>query len=450
MIYRKIKTKMSEYDKRTLNVIRNSIATAVLKVGILVCSLIMVPITLDYLNPENYGIWMAMTSILYWFAFFDVGLGNGMRNYMAEALSKGDKDKANSYFSTAIFILTVLAIAIAIVVMPLIQVLDISTILNTKSVDNNGLTNIISIAVFFTLIQFVAKNIGMAYISMQRYMVNDLIIIVGNIISLISVYILAKTTEGNLAYIVVVFTGIPALAFLGAAIPLFRKHPYLIPQYRCINIGIIKEIVSKGLGFFVIQITSCLLVFGSANIIISHYCGPEQVTIYNISFKLFNLLTVAYTIILSPLWNAYTDAIVKNDYDWIKRTYKKTMKMLALSIIVGLILLAASGAFFKQWIGNSVTIPFEVSVCVLLYVCSFNFANCSAYLLNGLNKIRVQIVLSIVMTTIYLVVIYFIKGQYGIIGITLSMAAIYIIKGCVYVYQAKQLIAKTAVGIWNK
>ena len=441
---------MSEYDKRTLNVIRNSIATAVLKVGILVCSLIMVPITLDYLNPENYGIWMAMTSILYWFAFFDVGLGNGMRNYMAEALSKGDKDKANSYFSTAIFILTVLAIAIAIVVMPLIQVLDISTILNTKSVDNNGLTNIISIAVFFTLIQFVAKNIGMAYIAMQRYMVNDLIIIVGNIISLISVYILAKTTEGNLAYIVVVFTGIPALAFLGAAIPLFRKHPYLIPQYRCINIGIIKEIVSKGLGFFVIQITSCLLVFGSANIIISHYCGPEQVTIYNISFKLFNLLTVAYTIILSPLWNAYTDAIVKNDYDWIKRTYKKTMKMLALSIIVGLILLAASGAFFKQWIGNSVTIPFEVSVCVLLYVCSFNFANCSAYLLNGLNKIRVQIVLSIVMTTIYLVVIYFIKGQYGIIGITLSMAAIYIIKGCVYVYQAKQLIAKTAVGIWNK
>ena len=450
MIYRKIKTKMSEYDKRTLNVIRNSIATAVLKVGILVCSLIMVPITLDYLNPENYGIWMAMTSILYWFAFFDVGLGNGMRNYMAEALSKGDKDKANSYFSTAIFILTVLAIAIAIVVMPLIQVLDISTILNTKSVDNNGLTNIISIAVFFTLIQFVAKNIGMAYIAMQRYMVNDLIIIVGNIISLISVYILAKTTEGNLAYIVVVFTGIPALAFLGAAIPLFRKHPFLIPQYRCINIGIIKEIVSKGLGFFVIQITSCLLVFGSANIIISHYCGPEQVTIYNISFKLFNLLTVAYTIILSPLWNAYTDAIVKNDYDWIKRTYKKTMKMLALSIIVGLILLAASGAFFKQWIGNSVTIPFEVSVCVLLYVCSFNFANCSAYLLNGLNKIRVQIVLSIVMTTIYLVVIYFIKGQYGIIGITLSMAAIYIIKGCVYVYQAKQLIAKTAVGIWNK
>ena len=334
--------------------------------------------------------------------------------------------------------------------MPLIQVLDISTILNTKSVDNNGLTNIISIAVFFTLIQFVAKNIGMAYIAMQRYMVNDLIIIVGNIISLISVYILAKTTEGNLAYIVVVFTGIPALAFLGAAIPLFRKHPYLIPQYRCINIGIIKEIVSKGLGFFVIQITSCLLVFGSANIIISHYCGPEQVTIYNISFKLFNLLTVAYTIILSPLWNAYTDAIVKNDYDWIKRTYKKTMKMLALSIIVGLILLAASGAFFKQWIGNSVTIPFEVSVCVLLYVCSFNFANCSAYLLNGLNKIRVQIVLSIVMTTIYLVVIYFIKGQYGIIGITLSMAAIYIIKGCVYVYQAKQLIAKTAVWIWNK
>ena len=56
-----------------------------------------------------------------------------------------------------------------------------------------------------------------------------------------------------------------------------------------------KKIIGKGLGFFIIQITSCLVIFGSANILISHYCGPEQVTIYNISYKLFNILICNYS-----------------------------------------------------------------------------------------------------------------------------------------------------------
>ena len=450
MIYKRIKDKLSGLDERTLNVVKNTAVTAIMKAGVLACSLIMVPVTLNYLNPENYGIWMALTSVLYWFAFFDIGLGNGMRNYMAAALSAGDKEKARSYFSTAMFILTGLAIIIGIIVIPLIQVLDINTLLNTKSIDNKGLTMITSMAVFFTLIQFVTKNIGMAYIAMQRYLVNDLIIFIGNIISLTAVYILTKTTESNLTYIVAVFTGIPALAFIGAAIPLFHKYPYLRPKFSCINTDIVKNIVGKGIGFFIIQITSCLVVFGSANIFISHFCGPEQVTVYNICFKLFNLLTVAFTIYLSPLWNAYTDAIVKNDYEWIKKTYIRSMRALGLLLIAGLFLFAASGVFFKHWIGDAVTIPLEVSVCVFLYVISFNFANCSAYLLNGFNKIRMQIILSVVMTTVYLAVVSSVTERYGVIGITLSMAAIYFIKGCIYVYQARLLIAQKARGIWNK
>lgn len=450
MIGNIIKNKWSSLDGRTLTVVKNSTVTAIMKAGTLVCSLIMVPVTLDYLDPENYGIWMAMTSVLYWFAFFDIGLGNGMRNYMAEAISAGNKEKAGEYFSTAIFILTGLAIVIAIVVMPLIQVLDINTILNTRSIDSKRLSMIISIAVFFTLIQFVVKNIGMAYIAMQRYMVNDLIIFTGSILSIIAVYILTRTTKSNLAYVVVIFTGIPVLAFLGAAIPLFRKHPYLKPKFFSVNTYVARRIIGKGLGFFIIQITSCLVVFGSANVLISHYCGPEQVTIYNICFKMFNLLTVAYTIILSPLWNAYTDAIVKNDYDWINHTYKRSMYLLGLCIIAGILLLAVSDIFFKQWVGDMITIPFEVSVCVLLYVSSFNFANCSAYLLNGFNKIRIQIIMSVVMTILYIVAILFVAGQYGIIGITISMSAVYIIEGCVYAYQAKLLINKKAIGVWNK
>ena len=451
MLFTNIKNRFSTLDKRSAIVIKNSMATALMKVAILLCSLIMVPITLNYLNAENYGIWMAMTSILYWFAFFDVGLGNGMRNYLSEAISRQDYIKARSYFSTAIFLLAIIAVLIGILSLIIIFQLDLNHIFNTHIMSNKSLAYIMVVAISFSLIQFVAKNVGMVYIAMQRYAINDFIVFIGQLISTIIVYIITKTTESHLIYIVIAITSIPALVFILASIPLLKQHPQLKPSIKSIDFASAKKIIGKGLGFFIIQITSCLVIFGSANILISHYCGPEQVTVYNISYKLFNILIIIYTIIISPLWNAYTDASVKNDYAWIRKIFKKSIYLWAASLLLGLLMLLISGWFFKKWVGNSVDIPLGVSISILIYVCMFNFNNCVTYLINGLNKIKIQIITSILGTIIYLIAVcFFIKGTYGIYGISISMCVIYTLMSLVHLYQCNLLAKNKAHGIWNE
>lgn len=451
MLFTNIKNRFSTLDKRSAIVIKNSMATALMKVAILLCSLIMVPITLNYLNAENYGIWMAMTSILYWFAFFDVGLGNGMRNYLSEAISRQDYIKARSYFSTAIFLLAIIAVLIGILSIIIIFQLDLNHIFNTHIMSNKSLAYIMVVAISFSLIQFVAKNVGMVYIAMQRYAINDFIVFIGQLISTIIVYIITKTTESHLIYIVIAITSIPALVFILASIPLLKQHPQLKPSIKSIDFASAKKIIGKGLGFFIIQITSCLVIFGSANILISHYCGPEQVTVYNISYKLFNILIIIYTIIISPLWNAYTDASVKNDYAWIRKIFKKSIYLWAASLLLGLLMLLISGWFFKKWVGNSVDIPLGVSISILIYVCMFNFNNCVTYLINGLNKIKIQIITSILGTIIYLIAVcFFIKGTYGIYGISISMCVIYTLMSLVHLYQCNLLAKNKAHGIWNE
>ncbi len=84
----------------------NIIFSALLKAVGLGCSFVIVPLTLGYLNNEVYGIWMTLTSILYWFSFFDIGLGNGMRNYLTEAISRKDFVKARGYLSTTLLLVT--------------------------------------------------------------------------------------------------------------------------------------------------------------------------------------------------------------------------------------------------------------------------------------------------------------------------------------------------------
>ena len=50
-------------------------------------SLVMVPMTLGYVNPVQYGIWITLSSIVGWLGYFDIGFGNGLRNRFAESVA---------------------------------------------------------------------------------------------------------------------------------------------------------------------------------------------------------------------------------------------------------------------------------------------------------------------------------------------------------------------------
>lgn len=428
----------------------NILFSGFLKIVGLLTSLVIVPITINYLNNEVYGIWMTITSILYWITTFDIGLGNGMRNYLAEALATNDTKLGKKYISTTMLLLSLIALSMAIVLLYPLITINFNSFFNTNAIAGNELRMAVVIAVGFTLMNFVLKNIGMIFVAMQKYAINDLLSISGNVIALILIYILTKVTTGNLVLVVLAYTMTSCVAFLLAAIPLFWKHPELKPSLRFFDKSLGKKIVGKGFGFFVIQISSCLVIFGAANFFITQSCGPAAVTTYNIAYKFFNLLVIAYTIILAPMWNAYTDAYVKGDMQWIKATFNKALKFWVLSICGGLGMLLICNLFYKLWIGNMVNVPLSVSASTLIYVCFFNLNNCATYLINGLNKIFVQIIISLAVTTLYIITVLAFGRKLGVEGIVLSMAASYVVMSVVHLYQCRKLINGKADGIWNK
>jgi len=428
----------------------NILLSAILKVIGISCSLLIVPVTLNYLNDEVYGIWLTISSILYWFAFFDIGIGNGMRNYLTQAISNNDYSLARSYLSTALAMLTGIVIVIGLIIVVPISQADMNVIFNTTAIDGNELRDILIVAIAFTLALFVVKNIGYVLMAMQRYALNDMLVVSGSVLSLIIIYILTKTISGNLMHVVMAFTITPVAVFVLASIPIFIKYPYLRPSIKSIDSSLGKQIVGKGMGFFFIQITSCLVIYGSSNLFITQFCGPTSVTVYNIAYKYFNLLAIAYTIIISPMWNAYTDAYVKGDMVWINKTFQKALKMWGLSVACGIVMIAVSGFFYRLWIDTAVIIPISTSACTLIYISMFNLNNCATYLLNGLNKIRVQIYTSILFTTIFLIGMILWGKHYGINGIVLCMATSYGLMSVIHLYQCRLLIKGNATGTWNK
>ena len=64
-------------------------------------SFLYVPLLLNSMDSENYGVWLTLTSLVSWVAIFDIGLGNGLRNKLAEALARNDELLGRKYVSTA-------------------------------------------------------------------------------------------------------------------------------------------------------------------------------------------------------------------------------------------------------------------------------------------------------------------------------------------------------------
>lgn len=428
---------------------RNVLYSLLIKGGSIASSLVLVPITLDYLTDVAYGIWMAISNILVWFMVFDVGLGNGMRNFMAQAIALSDWSAARRYLATTLVLLTGIAVAMGAVTVAVLPHIDLAGLLSVTTMDNTELRDVIMVAALLTFVNFVVKNVGVVYMALQKYAVNDLLVFIGHLLSLLVIAVLKTCTDGSLLYVMLAFCLAPVLTFIVAGGWLFGRYKELRCSIRDVDLSQTRKLMGKSLSFFAIQITSCLVIYGSANVFISHFCGPQAVTPYTIAYRYFNILTTGFTILIAPLWSAYTEAQAKDDWLWIGRSYRRSLWMLALCSLGGVGMLALSPWMYNLWVGSAVEIPWTYSVCVLLYILLFNANNCVTYLLNGLNTIRVQLITSVTMSAVFLGGIYFAAPHYGVVGISLCMSASYAVMLLVHSCQAWMIVKRNEKRILN-
>ena len=99
-------------DKRDLLAYKNILISFTFKAGSVIIVFLLVPITIEYLNPTKYGIWLTISSVIGFAGIFDLGLGNGLRNKLSESLALKDFEAAKSYVSTAYFIISGLILII--------------------------------------------------------------------------------------------------------------------------------------------------------------------------------------------------------------------------------------------------------------------------------------------------------------------------------------------------
>lgn len=68
-------------------------------------SLISVPLTVGYLGPERYGVWVTIGSLLAWLTIADFGLNFGLTNHLSKAYGAEQPDTAQRHVATTFWLL---------------------------------------------------------------------------------------------------------------------------------------------------------------------------------------------------------------------------------------------------------------------------------------------------------------------------------------------------------
>ena len=207
--------------------------------------------------------------------------------------------------------------------------------------------------------------------------------------------------------------------------------------------------MSLGIKFFIIQIAS-LIMFSTSNIILTQMFSPYEVTIYNIAFKYFSIITIGFTILTSPFWSAITEAYVKNDLPWIKKTMKAQLIIWLILMGTSMIMLVCANLFYRIWVGSIITIPLNLSLTVCIYINIITLNNVFSTFLNGVSKIQMILTISIVITLLNIPLSVFFSRLIGITGVVIASSICLAIGAILGPIQYNKIINQRATGIWAK
>lgn len=438
---------------RTVKAKKNILSSLIIKGCGIAISFILVPLTIDYVNPSRFGIWLTLSSIVAWFSFFDIGLTQGLRNKYAEAKAKGDHESAQIFVSTSYAILAIVFFLVWFVFFAVNPFLDWVAILKISESFQSEVSVLAIIVFTYFCMQFVLKVVTTVITADQEPAKASFIELMGQLISLITILILVQTTEGSLINLGLALCVSPILVLLIANVYFFRGElKSYRPVWSKVKFSHAKSLFNLGIVFFVIQISG-IIQFESANIIISRSFGPLEVTSYNIVYKYFSIISIVFFIFLTPFWSASTEAYLKNDIKWIRSGIKKYNLLNIGFVFVGLLMLLFSNTAYDIWLGKgTVSIEFALSFWSFVFFNLNIFGGKYVMFLNGISALKIQFWASIFSPLLYiglsvLLINHFKMGVYAlfIASIAANFNGIFIAP-----LQYYMIIIKKKKGIWIK
>jgi len=362
--------------------------------AVLLSGFIYIPLTVRYLGPERYGLWVAMTSIMALLAFADCGIGYSLMNDVAYAIGRDRGDDIRKAISSTFFVLFAVAFggcclfAMAYRFIPWQQIFQIGSPSDTAEASKAVAVMVVSF--LLTLPFTVVQRIQSAYQEGFETQVWEILGVAASLGGLL----VAIHMQAGLPVLAIVFSAGPLLAVvLNWVAYFFIRRPSLRPAFRLADTQLARRIVREGFHFFILQI-STVVVFSFDSFVVLHYFGNIALGKYSLVAKLFQVAPALAGVWFAPLWPAYAEAIARGDHQWVRRvvTWSTVTASIACAVVCSALALITR-QLVHLWIGTDVSPSSWLLAGFVVYSILMVGAGSIAAFLNGSNFIKEQAVL---------------------------------------------------------
>lgn len=384
-------TETGRHNERLRRIALSIVSNVLSKTLGVMVMILSVSLTMPYLGPERFGIWMTISSIAAVVSFLDFGIGNVLTNYVATKASLDVKEHLREAVTLGIVVLVILGGFAAFLLWFLSGILPWETLLKLKE-PQFVLEAQSSAKVFAILFGFnvVTNGILKIFAGLQESYYGHLASALGSITSIIGLW-LGSYQHVGVTFLLAVMMGGQIVSGLILSLFLFNRKLIGLTKFANFKKLEIFYLFRSGLLFFMLQIGT-MVSYGMDSLIISGTLGLVAVSTFNITQRLFYFISQPLMMINAPLWGAYADAHSRKDKKFILKTLKKSLFLTSIfSLVAGFTLVFFGEQIILIWTKRSLSVPFSLILIFWIWTFCQTLGNAFAMLLNGCNIVASQV-----------------------------------------------------------
>lgn len=381
------------------------------KIITVVFSLINTRMLLGLIGVDGFALYSIIFSLVGWLSLLNLAIPSAIQNTISKFRVAG-KD-LQELFQTILFIV----IMIIVLGLPFLILLS-NIVYNTLLINYQYLIdkNYLLIILFFLLLFGLSEIFNKILFALHKGYLPNIYPAIISIFSFFILYILQYKEIQNVNIVLTLFFTPYMVIFIVSYI---QSIGLVKPKFNKAIFNIVFKLMKK---FFIFALLAAF-VLKVDYIIMSLVLKANEITIYNIDMRVFNLILFMYGTILAALWPVSSELFHRKDYKTIKLNIKKNILLgVFISILMGAIVLLFKDKIFSLISGKeSLTISLTTGFLTLIYIIIRIWTDSFATILQSMNEVNILIFTLPMQALISIISQYILGLHYGVNGIIIGL-----------------------------
>ncbi|NJP07626.1 MAG: lipopolysaccharide biosynthesis protein [Chloroflexaceae bacterium] len=383
---------------------------------------ISVPLTVGYLGPERYGLWITISSLLNWLIISDVGFNSALVNVLAEADGQDDPVRAQGLVATTFWVLLGIALLIALIAVVLVPLVDWPDFFQVQGVvDTQEVVLSVWLALLIFCLTFPTNMVHSVYRGYQTEYKANLWEIAASVLSLINLVIVVQFEAGLPLLILALLGTRMAVRLVNMFVLLRYDYPWLWPAPHMVSMTHLRRLWGLG-GFYLLQQIGNIGMLQSQPIILTRLIGPVAAGSFAVSYRLLHIPRDLLLVLLGPFIASYGEARARGDWPWMRRTLLwKTAGSVLLTLVLTLPLALLSPLIITYWADPALVPDMMTIVWLALFTIISGLASPLAVFVQGLERANHIAMLTIANGIATILLSFWLVPWMGMAGMALAM-----------------------------